>query len=207
MYPQQPNPTPSNPNDYDFIVNPTAAPRRSLLVGTSVTSRLLIALAGFFMLLILFVGAKNILTSGSGNSAALIKVVNQQQELITITKAATNGSQPLSSSSSAVAITTQVSLTSAQSQLLAYLKTNGQKVSKDQLVYVGGSAITAQLAAATSAGTYDLTLQQVLRNQLVDYQSSLKQAYGKTTGSRGRELLQQEYDGATILLRQFGTTP
>ncbi len=207
MYPQQPNSPPPNPNQFDFIVNPAAPAKRSVLVGTSVTARLLIALAGFFILLILFVGAKNILSSGSGNSAALIKVVNQQQELITITTAATSGSQQLSSSSSTVAITTQVSLKSAQSQLLAYLSTKGQKVTKNQLIYPGGLAITAQLAAATSAGTYDLTLQQVLKNQLVDYRTSLKQAYDKTTGTRGRELLQQEYDGASLLLRQFGTTP
>lgn len=206
MYPQPPNPTPPNPNDYDFIVNPAATPRRSLLVGSSANSRLVIAVVGLVILLVLFVGAKSILFSGSGNSAALLKVANQQQELITVTKVATSGSQQLSGGGSTIAITTQVSLTSDQVQLLAYLKTHGQKVSKDQLVYPGGLAITAQLAAASSAGTYELTLQQVLKNQLVDYQTSLKQAYAKTSGTRGRELLQKEYDGATILLRQFGTT-
>ncbi len=202
MYPQQPNSTPPHPNDYDFIVKPSAAPKPSLMAGASATSRLVILIVGLFILLILFVGVKNVLSSDGGSSAALIKVVNRQQELITITKSATNGRQPLSSGSSTVALTTQVSVSSAQTQLLAYMKKHGQKVSKKQLIYPGSQAITTQLSAASAAGTYDATLQQVLKNQLVDYQSSLKQAYAKTSGSSGRELLQKDYDSATLLLRQ-----
>lgn len=173
---------------------------------SSVISRLLFALGGLLLLLILFVGVKNILTSDSGNGAALAKVVSQQQELITITAAATAGSQPLSSSSLAIANTTQISISSAQSQLQKYLKTAGHKITKEQLIYPGSKAVTDQLSASVAAGTYDATLQQVLKNQLLDYQTSLKIAYAKTPGNKGRVLLQSQYDGATLLLRQFGPT-
>ena len=207
MYPQQPNSAPPNPNAYDFIVNPSAAPKRSLVAGTSPLTRLLIMGAGLVILLILFIVVKNLLTSDGGYTGALIKVASQQQEVITVTAAATTGSQPLSDSSRAIAITTQVSLGSAQSQLLAYLKTSGHNVTKKQLLYPGRLAITNQLAAANAAGTYDVTLQQVLKSQLIDYQTSLKQAYNKTKVARGRELLQKDYADATLLLHQFGTTP
>ena len=203
MYPQPPNQTPVNPNNYDFIVNPGAPVKRSPLVGSSLTSRIVVVVVGLFVLLILFVGAKNLLSGGGGNMAAMIKIVNQQQELISLTTAATSGEQPLSSNSSTVAITTQVSLTSAQAQLLAYLKKSGIKVAKNQLIYPGGAAITAQLTAAAAAGTYDATLQQVLNTQLLNYKLSLKQAYAKTSGAHGKELLQKDYDGAGLLLRQF----
>lgn len=203
MYPQQPNQTPLSPGSYDFITSPSGSNRQAPLAGASKTKRIIIVVAGVFLLLILFVGAKNILSSGNNNSAALLKVINRQQELVNITTAATASTQPLSSSSSAIAVTTQATVASAQSQLLAYLKKAGTKVNKKQLLYPNAAAVNAQLAAAASAGTYDTTLQQVLNSQLTDYQLSLKQAYAKTSGARGRELLQKEYDGATLLLRQF----
>lgn len=203
MYPQPPNETPPNPNNYDFIVNPVGPAKRSSIVGSSLTSRIVIVSVVLLVLLILFVGAKSLLSSDGGSSTALITVVNQQQELISLTTAATSGEQPLSSNSSTVAITTQVSLTSAHAQLMAYLKKVGIKVGKNQLMYPGGAAITAQLTAAAAAGTYDATLQQVLNSQLLNYQTSLKQAYAKTSGAHGKELLQQDYDGAGLLLRQF----
>lgn len=203
MYPQSPNQTPPPPNDYDFITNPAAAPKRSLGNGSSMTTRLVVVLVGLLLLMILFVGAKNILTGGGGNVAVLIKVANRQQELVAVTTTAKNSPQTLSGNSAAIVATTQISLTSAQAQLLAYLKTQNQKVSKKQLIHPGASAVTAQLTAAAAAGNYDATLQQVLKNQLLDYQATVKQAYDKTSGARGRELLQKDYDGATLLLRQF----
>ena len=85
--------------------------------------------------------------------------------------------------------------------------TINQKVTKNQLLYPGAGAISAQLSAASAAGTYDATLQLVIKNLLVDYRSTLKQAYDTTSSARGRELLQKEYDGATLLLKQFTVTP
>ena len=126
MYPQSPNETPPPANNYDFITNPAAPPKRSLVNGSSTLSRVLVVLVGLFVLLILFVGAKNILSADGGNSVALAKVANRQQEIINRTTEAVDGTQPLSSNSAAIVVTTQVSLTSAQSQLLAYLKTQNQ---------------------------------------------------------------------------------
>lgn len=207
MYPQTPNETPPPANNYDFITNPAPVPKRSVVNGSSTLARVVVVLVGLLVLIILFVGAKNILSADGGSSVALAKVANRQQTIIIRTTEALDGTQALSSNSAAVVVTTQVSLTSAQSQLLAYLKTQNQKVTKNQLIDPGASAITAQLTAATTAGTYDATLQQVLKNLLLDYQSTLKQAYEKTSSARGRELLQKDYDGATLLLKQFTVTP
>ncbi|MBC7707846.1 hypothetical protein H7Y63_01340 [Polaromonas sp.] len=205
MHPQQNYSAPQKPNDYDFIVNPSAPARRPLLAGKSTLGRVVIVLAGLFILFILFVIVRGLLSGGGGNKPALIKVASQQQEIITITKAAENGRQPISSTNRNIVVTTGVSITSAQSELLSYMKDQRIKVTKKQLIYPNASAVNAQLAAAVAASTYDPTLHDVLKAQLTDYQLALKQAYGKTSGTKGRELLNKQYDQATLLLKQLDT--
>ncbi|MDL2341539.1 MAG: hypothetical protein QFB87_00465 [Patescibacteria group bacterium] len=205
MHPQQNYSAPNSPNNYDFIVNPAAPPKRNPLAGGSTISRLVMAVVGLFVLLLLFVVARNLLTTDTSNLPALVRVANEQQELIHVTTEATSGQQPLSSANRNTAVTTNASLTTARSELLSYLATQHKKVDKKQLVYTNAKAVDAQLTAAASASTYDATLHQILKTQLDSYQLSLKQAYAKTTGPKGRELLNKQYDEAGLLLRQLGT--
>lgn len=206
MHPEQNYSTPNSPNDYDFIVNPAAVPRRSLQPNNSMLSRIVIALAGLCLLLIIVVGVKSLFSTDNSNLPALVAVVVQQQELIHITHASAEGPQPMSDANRNIVVTTDLSLTSAQSQLLAYVKTQNKKIPLKQIsIYPGGKAIDDQLAASIAASNYDVTLHEVIKAQLTSYQSSLKQAYAKTTGTKGRELLNKQYDGAGLLLRQLGT--
>lgn len=169
-------------------------------------SRLVIVGAGLIILLILFVIVKNLLSSGNDNLPALINVVRQQQELVHIAKAASVSQQPISTNSRNVAVTTELSMTSARSQILSYAVKQHYKIDAKQIIYPGAKAIDLQLANASAASTFDSTYRLVLKNQLLSYQTSLKQAYAKTTGTKGRELLNRQYDGAGLLLHQLSSS-
>lgn len=203
MYPQQ-NYTPNNPNDYAFIVNPQQAPKKKLLGGSSVAVRVGIVLGGIFLLLITFVISRNLLTSGSSNKSALVAVVSEQKELVRLTSNMSLKGTPLSGKTKNAAITTELSVGSARTELIKYMAKNGQKIDQKELLYSSSSLNDNQLKAAIASGNYDATASDVLKAQLVSYQTDLKTAYNKTSGSVGREILSRQYDAATLLLKQFG---
>lgn len=202
MYPQQTN-QPPNPSAYDFIVNPGAPPKRRLAGSSSPLKRIIIVSIGLILLLIVFVGVKNALTASSSNGPALLKVAIEQHELVAISHAAVISQQLTSDDDRNLASTTELSLTSARSQLIQYARLQNQKITLKQLVYIGSKSVDAQLAASAAASTYDATFKQILKSQLSEYQLSLKQAFSRTEGSKGRELLNSQYDGATLLIRQL----
>ena len=202
MYPQQ-NYTPNNPNDYEFIVNPQQAPKKKLLGGSSVAVRIGIVLGGIFLLLITFVIIRNVLTSGSSNKTALVAVVSEQKELVRLTTNMLLKGAPLNGKTKNVAITTELSVGSARTELINYMAKNGQKVDQKKILYPISALNDKQLKAATASGNYDAAANDVLRVQLTSYQADLKTAYNKTSGDVGREILNRQYDAASLLLKQL----
>lgn len=212
--PIQPSGAPSGdgtpPPDYGFITQPPKPPRRGLTLpgNGSPLMRIVIVLGGLLVLLILFVVIKGLL-SGGGNTQALTTVAQDQQEMIHIitngTTAATQQQAVLSSADQNFAATAQLSLTSAQKQLVAYLKTNGKKISLKTLNLKISPAIDQQLTTAASNSTYDTTFKQVMQSKLTNYEAALKAAYKQTKGRKGRQLLSNEYNGAQLLLTQLNS--
>ncbi len=103
------------------------------------------------------------------------------------------------------AITAKLSLTSTQTQLLAYMKSNGKKVSTKALSSKVSTTTDKQLSDAVANSTYDATFKQVMQTQLTNYQKDLSAAYKQTKGPKGRQLLNQEYYGAQLLLTQLNS--
>jgi hypothetical protein len=197
--------TPAQP--YDFIVNPELAPvKRSFsglsLGGNSLATRLLVASAGLLLLVIIVAVFKSLL-SGTSNLPSFVTVVQNQQELIHLsTNATTQAGLPVDSVN--FASTAELSLTSAQSALTNYLKVNGNKKISTELASINvSSSVDSQLTAAASAGTYDQTFRQIMQTDLGQYQNSLKLAYQKTTGPKGRALLTSDYHQAQLLVTQL----
>ena len=196
-----------HPN-YEFIMNPTAVRTGgSFSSSSSLIKRVVVVAAGLIVLLIIFVIAKNVLTSTGSNAAALLSVAQEQQELIHLSASATK--QPgiaLSTLNSSTTIT--ASVTSAQKQLLTYMRLNHQKIITTELVLKVSASTDTELKAAATAGTYDQTYQSVMQTVLTSYQQAAKRAYDQTTGVKGRALLASDYNGATLLLQQVtSTTP
>lgn len=199
--PYVPNPAPSSlPPGYEFMAS-TPPPKRASSVPSSMIMRVVIVVVGLIVLLILFSVIKGIFSGGS-NKPQLLSVAQDQQELIHLT---TNALlvQTLSTSSKNAAITTQLSITSEQSQLLHYMVKTGIKVNAKQLSLKLSLATDKELTDAAAASSYDATLKTILQTKLGVYQKDLKQAYAKTSGPKGRELLKGDYDGAGLLLIQL----
>ena len=192
------------PQPYDFIVNPGEVTKKSIIPGgSSKIVKVLIVLAGILVLFIVFSLVKGLL-SGQSNIPSLITVTQDQQTILLLTK--DSGTRPkLSVTNSNVAINTQLSVSSSQSELIAYIAKNGKKLSSKDL----GLGIDAQTNAALNAATtdtgYNETFKQSLKEKINKYMIDLKQAYAKTSGKKGRALLQNDFKQAELLLIQLNS--
>jgi hypothetical protein len=101
------------------------------------------------------------------------------------------------------ATTTQVTVTSAQAQLTAYLTSNKQKVDPKLLTLKVSTTVDSQLTTAATAGTYTSAFQQVMTSQLGTYMTDLRSAYAKTSGKKGRAQLSSDYAQASLLIKQL----
>ncbi|MDB5175825.1 MAG: hypothetical protein JWM81_683 [Candidatus Saccharibacteria bacterium] len=204
QYPYQPQPQPVQPttNPYDFIVNPSKPPKNNPIANGSMFSRLLVVSGGLVVLLVLFVIVKGLLGGGDAGTKNMIGVAQRQQEIVRITSAASD-KPGISSDNKNFAITTKLSVTSAESDLKKYLASQGTKLKPQELALKKSAATDEQLKAADAASTYDTTLQQVMKTQLTLYQQELQRAYQKTTGTNGRALLKKQYADTSLLLKQL----
>ncbi len=205
MQPTAPNLTPPAPQpNYDFIINPNKPSSGMSFNGfKSLPARIVLIAGGLLVLLVLFVVIKGLL-GGSSNASAMTTVVQEQQALIHITTIATT--QPGTNTTTQNSVATVLSsVSSAQSQLLAYLRSNNQSVSKSVLNQRVSTTTDAQLTTAASAGTYDSTYKTIVLAILNNYINALKTAYNQTKGPKGQALLNDDYNSAQLLLRQLST--
>jgi len=205
MHPEQNYSTPNNPGQYDFIVNPGQPQKQNPFTSSSKALRIGLVLGALLVLLIGFVGIRSMLTSGSSNTPALTNVLIQQQELVRLANAPSKDKQSISTANANSAATIQLAVTSDSQELRSYMKTRGIKYDPKKLIYPSRAATDQQLSASASSGTYNTTYGDVLNTQLTEYQQSLKSAHDKTQGEIGRELLNMQFDGTTLLLTQLET--
>lgn len=208
MQPQQPvygapAPAPVQP-DYDFIVNPQQPVRRPSLGGNSMMSRLLIVGIGLIILIVAFAVIKGLL-SGGGNKAAMLHVVQDQQEIIHLTTAASQVTS-ISTTNKNFAVTANLVVTSQNSQLVSYLQKQHQKISLQQMNLKVSPTLDANLTTAAAANTYDQTFKDIMASQLTDYEAALKLAYSQTSGPVGRGLLKDDYNSAQLMQQQLAST-
>jgi hypothetical protein len=191
--------------DYGFIMEPPKPPKPPLFTfgGGSKNTRIILVVAGIFILLILFVGFKNLLAGSNSSTPSLVTVAQDQQELAHLAQDGTTNAT--ASNLKNFAYTTQLSLKSEQSDLVAYLKKNGHKTGTKELNLKVSKALDAQLAAALTTSTYDATFKQTMQTKLTSYQQTLKQAYAQTKGPKGRALLNDDYKASELLLKQLGS--
>ncbi len=206
--PAQPVHPAAAPEPYDFIMNAEQQPKRGLPFpkADSTLKRVIFAVGGLFVLLILFIIVKGMLSGGS-DLPLFVSIAQDQQELIHLTSPTNSTGQQvvLSASSQDFAATTNASVSSSQSALLTYLAKNKYKVKPSLIGLKVSQQLDTQLTNATAAGTYDSTFQQIMKTQLTTYQNDLSATYQKTTGKNGRALLSNDYKQAKLLLTQLGS--
>jgi hypothetical protein len=187
---------------YDFFMNSEQPPRQLGLPGGN-SPLMRIALIGglLVVLMIAFVIIKGLL-GGSSNLPKFVAVAQDQQAMIHITAIA-NQQTLLSSDNKNFSTTAQLSLTSAQSDLLAYLKSSHQKVTVKQLNSKVSRQVDTELQASSAAATYNQTFNEIMQAQLNQYMNQLKSAYQTSESSKGRALLNNQYTQAKLLQAQL----
>ncbi len=201
--PQQPN-QPQSPDSpaYDFIVNPNKAKVKQPLLGnTSLPIKIGLVAGGLLVLFIIFTVLKG-LVGGSSNLAPYVGVAQDQQELIHLVTAA-GEQKDLSTTNQNFAATANLSLKTSQSEVLKYLRKNGQKVTVKQLALKISASTDSQLQAAAEATTYNQTFQDIMKTKLAAYSRDLQQAYNQSKGAKGKALLSDQFDQADLLQTQL----
>jgi hypothetical protein len=202
-YPPQQTP-PANPphGDLSFIMDPAQPPKkpRKFSLGGSPFKKILVAVGGLILLLII----SSLFSGRSHVSPQLVSAAQQQQALIHLTTNAAN-EPSMSDASKNFAITTKLSLTSSQRQLLSYMSRNHKKLNSKALNLKVSSSADKQLAAALSDGSYDRTFLLIMQQQLNAYQRQLSLARANTPGHNGRVLIANEQQSAKLLQQMLET--
>lgn len=163
--------------------------------------RVAIAVGALSVLIIIAVLAISVIGGGGGgNKAPMVTVAQEQTELIRV---ATQGAQHgVDQKTQNVAYNVQLSVESANSQLLAYLKQNGQKIAPKTLALKHSTQTDTALATALTNSTFDTTFNDILQRDLTAYAQSIKTAFNANPGTKGKALLNTQYAAANLLLEQ-----
>ena len=206
MQPQQPSaptPTPSpTPNPYEFIMNPAnqQAPKSKLPFNTgSPKGKIFMILGlGLVVIVVLLLGVS--LLGGSKDSAgdSLLVVLQEQTELVRVANLANN--QARQANTLSLSNNVQLSVASAQQQLLPLAKKRGIKADAKILALKQNSNTDKKLTAAAENGQFDTVFTQTMSEQLGAYKNSLNSVYGKISSQKDKAIIKSAYDGSALLL-------
>ncbi|MCA9337445.1 hypothetical protein KC951_01915, partial [Candidatus Saccharibacteria bacterium] len=139
--------------------------------------------------------------NSNSNTDQLLGIGKQQTELIRI--ASVGEQKATGETAKSLAINTKLTITSQQTALSNYLKSNGKKkLSAKDLTGAENSDANTQLANAETNGRFDDVFIDVMNETLADYQASLKNTYSTVSGNTAKQLLSTDYEQVSILLGQ-----
>jgi hypothetical protein len=187
---------------YDFIMQGTPKPKRSLIpTGGSPTKRKIILGAGLFAILAFFaIVFILIFTSGGGSSQSTLELAQSQNEIIRITGPAST--RDITSTDVAqFAQNTNTSMVSAQKQTLDYIVKSRKVPDAKELGLKQSGSTDSKLKTAKEAGQYDEVFYSILYQQLVAYKAQVEQDYKEATGKQQKALLQKLYNDVNTLLK------
>lgn len=199
------NPESPGKNPYEFILNPTQPQKPAPLSGNK----------GFILKICLIIGALIVLMIGisilmnalnSNKNKAVENLKNiplTQQELIRVAGTGLDNvtSQPLKN----FAITTKLTISGQQQNMINYLAEQGVKTTAKQLALSRSTTTDALLSQAKENSTYDLIFTQQMTKSLNAYLTSINNTYKTVTGPTARKLLKTDYDQTQMLLKMLPT--
>lgn len=199
MQPQQPT-----GNNFDFIMNPAPAPRKSPL-GNSMATRALVVVGGLFLLVIIIAVAVNAFTKtgASFDKSAMLSVAQDQTEIIRLSTIGAEDS--VSQINKNFSITAKLGMATEQQNLLAYLATKGYKPNPKSLLLKQSAKTTTLLDGARSSSTFDVAYSGVMQRSLQAYRQDLTKAYNGA-GDSAKPVLTANYKTADLLLTQLTGT-
>lgn len=194
--------TPAGKPDYGFILDPSKPSKTGLFQTTSRIPRGLLMVIGAVLLLAVLLVLKSALSSNDLSLPSIVSVVQQQEELITLTTSGTQNAQSVAVKN--FSETCLVSLQSEQQQLLAYLVANHHKISANQLQQQVSKPVADQLTTAVNNSSFDDTYKSIMQQKLTSYQQAVAQAALNTKGPKGQSLLRSDSEAVQLLLQQLG---
>jgi hypothetical protein len=183
------------------VPEPTKPSLKDLLTGGSKKGIAILVGGGLlaFFVIILILRA---LVGGGGDAASLIVVAQDQQELIHLVQNA-GQEKSLSAGNENFAATVQLAVGSSQSQIIEFLQNGGKKLNEKQLNLKVDQTTDDRLAAASSAGTYNTTFDEIMKSELDQYAQDLQKAYQLNKGPNGRALLTDCYNQIKLMTIQL----
>lgn len=186
-------------NPYQFIVDTDHNKKKPLVPrGDSKRMRIFIVLGGVLVLLILgIIVAALISSAANAGKAELVKVAQQQAELVRVSELGMDRAQ--STSAKNLATTVNLSLQSDQATLIASLKSAGVKVSAKDLALGKNPKTDTLLTTAEQSNKFDEVFTETIQTQLVTYQRSLKVAHDKASSKKLKQTLSDQFETAGLL--------
>lgn len=190
--------------EYDFIMNPGGPAARKgsrmpSIGGGSGSQRSLILLAiGGGILVVVMMILYSMFGGVPDNKAQLLRVAQQQQELIRISDIGVKEARGTQAKN--LAMTIKLGLGSDQTPLLAALKKQKVNVSNKQLVGLKDTKNDQLLDRARNNNRFDEEFMDFMQKELVEYQKNLELAYKETVNKNLKETIKANYEHASTLI-------
>jgi len=193
-----------NHDPYGFIMNPQVKPKRRLFGLDPFIMKIILILGAAAVLMIIAAIALSAFSKPKVNITDLVGLTQTQNEIVRISyNASTEAVQQVTRN---LAVTTEFSVKTQQTQLLTFLGTEGRTVKTKELAFKQNATTDQQFATAKQTSTFDLVYSQVVQKELQNYSSTLKQLYSNSTNDTVRNLLSTDYQQAQLLISQVPYT-
>ena len=172
--------------------------------GNGMGMRIAVFGIGIVLLIVIFATIATLM-KGPSNVPNMKVVAQDQAELIRVTTLATQDqSNDISQNTTLYfAMNTNLTISSAQQKLLAFLSAHGAKLSNATLALKTNNQTTQALAAAAASSTYDTTFLTAMQGDMSTYMSDLKIAYAASKNTQEQQLLKTDYQSAQLLSQEL----
>lgn len=186
----------SSTNPYDFITNPAAPAKRSLLGGGK--RPLIVGLViAVVVVIILAIGAS--LFGGGSSQDDYWAALRQHTETIRVSEIGSKSAR--NNRAKNLAINTRQTLQSQQTTLNSLANAAGiKKIDNKQLALGQDSTTDERLTKADQLNQFDEEFIKVMGEELRAYQSTLRTVYDKSGSAKNRATLSTMYDEVQLLV-------
>lgn len=185
-------------------MNPPPKPKRRLFGLDPFIAKIVMILGCAVTLMIVVAIVLSAFSKPAVNTADLVSLAQTQNEIARISyNASTVAVQQVTRN---LAVTTELSIKTQQTQLLDFLGKQGRKVKAKELAFKQNATTDQQFATAKQTSTFDLVYSQTVQKELQDYAATLKQLYASAKNDSVRNMLSSDYQQAQLLISQVPYT-
>lgn len=193
--------------DFSFM-NQQPKSKLNLPISTnSRVGRIVIVVAGFILLIILYVILKAVLADPAFNKTDYLNVVERQQEMIHILTVDITSSNAvnLTLGEQNFVETASLTLASTQTNTLNFMANNGYKINPSSLSNIYSTSVDSAVQSSEATNSLPNEFQTIMQVQLDNYLTDLKAAYNNTRVTNGKILLNSEYSNGELLIKSLSS--